>query len=144
VISGRRIRRDESGAASVEFAIVATLLLTILFGILVYGLWLSEYNVMQSAAREGARVASVRGTTTQIQNAVTSAAGAYSSQLTNMPATVSVSLDGGTSWAAGTCDETTIGDLVKVEWDQTFKGDLLPFVPPLPNTRTIKGVFRCE
>jgi hypothetical protein len=110
----------------------------------VYGLWLSQYTVMQGAAREGARVASIRGDATQIQNAVTSASGAYSSQLSNMPPNVSLSGDGGATWIGGTCTDGTIGYLVKVDWDQTFKGDLLPFVPPLPNDRTIVGVFRCE
>src|SRR6266542_111889 len=55
-----RVRREE-GAAAVEFALVGSVLILILFGILVYGLWLSEYSVMQGAAREGARVAATRG-----------------------------------------------------------------------------------
>jgi hypothetical protein len=89
-------------------------------------------------------VASIRGDATQIQDAVTSAAGAYSVQLPATPPNVSLSSDGGATWTAGTCNDATIGFLVKVDWDQTFKGDLLPFVPPLPNNRTIVGVFRCE
>jgi hypothetical protein len=112
---------------------------------MVYGLWLSEYNVMQGAAREGARIASVRGDTAQIKAAITSSAGAYSSQLPAGDPNVELSPNvNPPTWSAGTCNDSTIGYLVMVSWDQTFKGDLLPFVPPLPNTRTIKGVFRCE
>jgi Flp pilus assembly protein TadG len=130
--------RREEGAAAVEFAIVGSVLVLILFGIMVYGLWLSEYSVMQGAAREGARVASTRGDVTAIEAAIRKAAGAYEPELSNMPPSVSV------NGAAGSCSDETIGQLVTVTWDQTFKGDLLPFVPPLPNTKNVVGVFRCE
>jgi Flp pilus assembly protein TadG len=116
-------------------------LVLILFGIMVYGLWLSQYSVMQGAAREGARVAATRGTITNVEAAIRSAAGPYDSQLTNMPPSWSV---GGTACSTTCCTNQTIGQLVTVTWNQTFKGDLLPFVPPLPNSKDIVGVFRCE
>jgi hypothetical protein len=134
----------------VEFAIVGSVLVLILFGIMVYGLWLSEYSVMQGAAREGARVAATRGlltsdcsdlTTTSVECAIIRHAGPYSSQLTNMPPSWSV---GGVACGATCCTNQTIGQLVTVTWNQTFKGDLLPFVPPLPNNKDVVGVFRCE
>ncbi|GAB2450121.1 hypothetical protein GCM10027062_34170 [Nocardioides hungaricus] len=54
-----RVRRDERGAAAVEFALVVPLLLLILFGIISYGLMLSLRQGLSQAAAEGARAAAV-------------------------------------------------------------------------------------
>ena len=51
---GRRRRR---GAAVVEFAVVLPLLLTILFGIIEYGWVFMVRQTLQTAAREGCRLA---------------------------------------------------------------------------------------
>lgn len=48
-----------SGATVVEFAAVSTIFCFFLFGILEYTLFLYTYDVMQNAAREGARYAVV-------------------------------------------------------------------------------------
>ena len=59
-ISGARSRGDSPrarGAAVVEFAVVLPLLLTILFGIIEYGWVFMVRQTLQTAAREGARVA---------------------------------------------------------------------------------------
>lgn len=54
-------RKNERGAAVVEFAILATLLIIFLFGIFEFGfLWISSFYVSNSA-REGARVAAKIG-----------------------------------------------------------------------------------
>lgn len=52
-------RRDESGAAAVEFALVSVLLFTLLFGILQYGLYFWSLQTGSAAAKEAARRASV-------------------------------------------------------------------------------------
>ncbi len=52
-------RRDERGAAAVEFALVLPLLLLLLFGIIAYGYMLSFRGSMSQAAAEGARAAAV-------------------------------------------------------------------------------------
>ncbi|MFZ0325569.1 MAG: TadE family protein, partial [Actinomycetes bacterium] len=49
-----RGRRDD-GASAVEFALVAPILLMILFGILEYGLWFSDSLSMRQGVREAAR-----------------------------------------------------------------------------------------
>ena len=49
--------RRERGAAIVEFAVVLPLLLTILFGIIEYGWVFMVRQTLQSAAREGCRLA---------------------------------------------------------------------------------------
>lgn len=60
----RRFRRDQRGAAMVEFAIVAPVLLLFVFGIIEYGRYFFLYNNLTNAAREGARLAAVTPLTT--------------------------------------------------------------------------------
>ena len=56
----RASRRNERGAALVEFAIVATIFLTVLFGVLEFGRLFWTHNALKDAARRGARYAIVR------------------------------------------------------------------------------------
>lgn len=58
----RRVR-EERGASAVEFAIIASLLLMILFGTITFGIIFNRYQGLQSAAREGARLGSLSATT---------------------------------------------------------------------------------
>ena len=51
--------RGESGAAAVEFALIAPLLFMILFGIVQFGIAWSQKEIFVLAAREGARYAAV-------------------------------------------------------------------------------------
>lgn len=51
--------RDENGASAVEFALIAALLFMILFGTIQFGIAYNRYQGQTSAAREGARLASV-------------------------------------------------------------------------------------
>ena len=60
----RRVRREERGAAAVEFALVVPLLLLILFGIISYGYLLSFRQALSQGAAEGARAAAVSTMTT--------------------------------------------------------------------------------
>lgn len=50
-------RRDERGSTLVEFALVATLLVTLLLGIVVFGILLGKRQVLTQATAEGARAA---------------------------------------------------------------------------------------
>jgi hypothetical protein len=56
-VVGRPDGRDE-GAAAVEFALVAMLLITLVFGIIEFSLLLRDYVSVGSAVRQGARIAS--------------------------------------------------------------------------------------
>lgn len=58
-IALRKLRRTDKGAAAVEFALVAPLLLLLLFGIISYGYMLSFRQAISQAAAEGARAAAV-------------------------------------------------------------------------------------
>ena len=52
-------RRDERGAAAVEFALVLPILLLLVFGVIAYGYMLSFRGSLSQAAAEGAREAAV-------------------------------------------------------------------------------------
>jgi Flp pilus assembly protein TadG len=58
----RRLKQ-ERGASAVEFAIVGSLLLLILFGTIQFGITYNRYQGLQSAAREGARLGSLQAST---------------------------------------------------------------------------------
>src|SRR6266571_3825611 len=52
-----RLRHDQRGAAALEFALVAPLLMFLIYGAVSYGIVLSVKHVMTEAAAEGARAA---------------------------------------------------------------------------------------
>ncbi|HYX42047.1 MAG TPA: TadE family protein, partial [Pyrinomonadaceae bacterium] len=54
---GTRRHERERGAALVEFAIGATIFLTVLFAVIEFGLLLWTHNALTDAARRGARYA---------------------------------------------------------------------------------------
>lgn len=58
-------RRSAPGAAVVEMAVVAPVLLALLFGIIEFGWVFMAYQTITNAAREGARTASLQGSTDQ-------------------------------------------------------------------------------
>jgi Flp pilus assembly pilin Flp len=137
----RRSIRRQDGVVAVEFAIIAPVVLLILVGVIQFGIVYSQYQVLQGAAREGARCASVQGggfATCSVTTAVENAALGY--DLTNPPV---VSVDGGGS----ACSNLTRGRNVTVSWVQTFDLGAIPnMVPGIPDTvdATISGTFRCE
>lgn len=67
-------RRDERGSAVLEFALVGTLLITLLLGIVVFGILLSKRQVLTQAVAEGARIAVPYKYTTGDTSNLTSAA----------------------------------------------------------------------
>lgn len=119
----------EHGAAAVEFALITSVLLMLLFGILEYGRTFSEIEVLTSAAREGARVAAVRGTPDEIAQRIREAAEPY--ELDSTPS------------ADKTCDDETAGEAVTVSWTHSLDVSIA-FVPAYHRDVVIKGVFRCE
>jgi Flp pilus assembly protein TadG len=129
---------EERGVAAVEFALLAPLLVVILFSITAFGIALSRFVAYTGAAREGARYAAVHCqpdasecTTALIQARVSNAAVGYS--IAPGPVTVDRNCD------------TAIppGQVVKVSWLQTIPIEI-PLLPDLSKTVTISGSFRCE
>jgi hypothetical protein len=66
--SYNNVLRSQNGVAAVEFAIVAMLLFTILFGILEFGRLFYVFNSVQEVTRRAAREAVVRWKDTASQN----------------------------------------------------------------------------
>lgn len=54
---------EESGAAAVEFALVSSILLVIMFGVIQYGLYFNDSLSARQGVREGARMGVVRNFT---------------------------------------------------------------------------------
>jgi Flp pilus assembly protein TadG len=54
------IRRSESGASAVEFALLLPLLMMVLFGIIEFGFALYRQAILTNASREGARLGIVQ------------------------------------------------------------------------------------
>jgi len=138
--------RDQAGAAAVEFALIASLLLMLVFGIIVYGQAFSKLEVFHAAAREGARYAAVRCqpdattcTNALIQARVKSAANPYDGFIVN-PVTEVV---GDPPIPSAVCDDDHSGMPVTVSWQQSIPINI-PLLPPFTYNTTIKGVFRCE
>ena len=113
-----------------ELAIVLTVLVLLLMGILEFGREYNKYVVLQGAAREGGRMAAVRATTAEVIDRVTNAAEPY--QLTSTPAV-----------SPGECTVDTRGQEVTVSWDQEFHLDIA-FWGAVTFNRPISAVFRCE
>ena len=131
-----RRARDERGAVLVEFALIAPILILLVAGTIQFGIMYSQYQVLQGAAREGARCASVQATdfsSCDVQDEVQDAALNY--ELSEAPQ------------QDVACTDSTRGQNVTVSWDQQIDtGVLGTLVPPLPDTitATISGTFRCE
>jgi Flp pilus assembly protein TadG len=141
-----RIRADvrrEEGAAAVEFAIVAGLLFMLVFGLIEYGIAFFQMQSLRSATREGARVAAVGGTNTDITNRMVQASAGL------LP-------DGYSGWTVdpgdrcdtgGDTDEavtvTITNSALPASVQQGFSIDI-PFMPPFTLDPTIEGSFRCE
>jgi Flp pilus assembly protein TadG len=69
---------SKRGSAIIEFAVILPIFMTMLFGMVEFGRVLSVQHIVNSAAREGARVASLPGTdnvavTTAVQAELTNA-----------------------------------------------------------------------
>ena len=135
----RRKLRREDGAAAVEFALIVGLLAILVFGLLEYGLAFWQVQNLRSAAREGARVAAVRGNDAAVRTAMQdSSAGSLSG-----------------SWTFNrnrTCDDDTAGDEVTIlinnpslspAVQEAFQISI-PFLPPITLDPTLSGTFRCE
>lgn len=54
-----RIWRDREGNALIEFAILAPIVFTMLFGVLQVGIWMQNYNALRSIAADTSRYVTV-------------------------------------------------------------------------------------
>lgn len=83
-------RQNDAGAAAVEFALIATIFVTLLLGVIQFGWTFFEYIQVAHAAREGVRWAAL-GQNAQVQTRALQAAPALD------PGRVNVSISAGSS-----------------------------------------------
>ncbi len=115
------VPKARRGTTTVEFALVAPLLIFLLFGIIEFGIMVKDVVGLNQAAREGARVAAVGATPATLDNRVTSSApGIPGDQIVTLYEHRSYDEDTGTwtEWTAlGTLDgenDAMPGDQIKV------------------------------
>lgn len=94
-----RVLRDDRGAAMLEFAIVAPLLVTLLFGVVDVGRFFFLYHALLNAARDGARLAAVTpmATAAEVSAATAQVVGTVRARIPDAQATtaaVTVALQG--------------------------------------------------
>lgn len=85
----RRFRRNERGAAVVEFALVALPLFFVLYALIVFGMLLALKQTVTNAASEGARAAVGQATSTAAQTTATNKATSAASWLNSSGVSVS-------------------------------------------------------
>ena len=124
---------NERGAAAAEFALLLPVLLTILFGIIEFGMIMYSREVVTNAAREGARAGITQGppklTTTDIINI----ADGYLTNTGINPANVTFTVVG-----AGLTNPNT--QTVTATYPYNFLIPWIPaIVPGVPNPLTIQA-----
>jgi Flp pilus assembly protein TadG len=119
----RRSRQD--GAAAVEFAIVASLLLLLVFGIIDFGFGFHAWDASSNGAREGARLGAVNANTAAIEARVRAATDFLDQSLLDVVITCSHS--GGGFSVCGPGSGWLEGDLVRVSVTYRYN-----YMTPLP------------
>jgi Flp pilus assembly protein TadG len=122
----RRHQGGERGVAAVEFALVAPILLLLVFGIIDFGLGFHAWDASENAAREGARVGAVDPSVADIEARVR-ATSSFLDQ-TNLSVDITCSRDNGRVFHPCPNGSTWLeGDIVRVK--VTYVHD---YVTPLP------------
>lgn len=122
------MRRQDRGAAAVEFALILPLLLLLVFGILQYGYFFFQSTAVEAATRDASRLASIGGyTCDELFDAVQDSAGVDAT-------IVSVSVTGAA--ASGATPMT-----MDVVWTPTQFGFPVPF---LTGNQEESAVVRAE
>jgi Flp pilus assembly protein TadG len=150
--SARR-QRDDSGASAVEFALVAPLLLTLVFGIITFGFLFGQDLALGNAARQTARYGAVENRTCADIKAEALSAAAPLADLSATGSVVQVTrgVTGGakTNVCAADTDLPCKGSAPKDNVYVTLRyvaNVLVPIIPGVGSTVELnsEGVFRCE
>ncbi len=130
-----RSLRREHGVAAVEFAIIASLLFMLVFGIIGFGVAFMQLQTVRGAVREGARASAVGATVLQSQQKVADASTGI------IPASeVSVVPCPGR--------DTTVDTTVSFDTGQLNGGNgivvQIPLLPDIHISPDVSAEFRCE
>ncbi|HVL32593.1 MAG TPA: TadE family protein [Actinomycetota bacterium] len=133
--------RNERGASAVEFAIVVSLLFMVLFGTVQFGMAYNRSQGLQAGAREGARLAAIGATFSEIQQRVRLAQSLF------VEGDVVVTTAPASSGSGRPCATAGIGGLVTVTATvppSSAYAIAIPIYGQRQITYTGTGTFRCE
>lgn len=122
---------DERGVAAAEFALLLPVLLTILFGIIEFGMIMYSREIVTNAAREGARAGIVQGPPKRTVGEISSIAQNYLTSTGVNPANVTFTVTG-----AGLVNPNSL--TVQATYPYNFLIPYLPMVVGIPNPLTIQ------
>ena len=124
---------NERGAVAAEFALLLPVLLTILFGIIEFGMIMYSREVVTNAAREGARAGITQGPPKLTTGQIITIADNYLTNTGINPASVTFSVVG-----AGLSNPNTL--TVTATYPYNFLISWIPaVVPGIPNPLTIQA-----
>jgi Flp pilus assembly protein TadG len=136
----RQLRGERRGATIVETAFVLAPLTMLVFAVFEFGWLLTNWNVLNNAAREGCRFALVNNTdttlSTDVQTTVTSFMAGKDANFSSFTVTVS-GTHGGTSYTGNAVNALAAGDLISVSVSGQYHFmNIIPYFH-LPATITI-------
>ncbi|HJR98990.1 MAG TPA: TadE/TadG family type IV pilus assembly protein [Actinomycetota bacterium] len=118
-----------------EFAIIASLLFILIFGILEFGVAYMQLQTVRGAVREGARASAVGATIAETQQKVADA---------------STGIISAEQVAVVPCPgrDTSVDTTVTLDTDQLYGGSgivvSIPFIPDIHMSPEVSARFRCE
>ncbi|MDF3836999.1 pilus assembly protein [Cupriavidus basilensis] len=136
------VRTRSSGAAALEFAIILPVLLTVVIGIVYFGIVLALQQVLTLAAEEGARAAlrypSGASANTAAATQALRVSAASSTALAMLPTSISSLIPAGNVAQVISCANPGGSVCVKVTLSLT-SSSILPVVPGVPLPTTLTG-----
>lgn len=130
--SRQKLFRRDHGATLAEFALVLPILLVLLIGIAEFGIAFNRAQAVEAAAREGARLASIQGTTS----------GEVNTRVNDTLVGIPFVIPPGVAINPGVCTGRQ-GDTVEVVVTAQHLVNIPPVVSQMVNL-TGQAVFRCE
>lgn len=124
--------RGERGSIVVEFAIIAPILLMLVFGIFEFGLGYHAWDATQNAAREGARLGAVSPDLAEIEARVRGTTSFL--KQSNLTVTIRCGHTGGPFSACPAPSSWEEGDIVRVTVDYDYG-----YITPLPTLVGLGG-----
>jgi Flp pilus assembly protein TadG len=133
----------DRGAAAVEFALLFPVFLVMVCGIMDFGMLIYSQTVVNNAAREAVRAASLGATSIDANKVATSAAGAlFGAPMTNTPVwTCTPDSESCTNFTEGglTAAPATSTVTVTLTYDYAWITPLAALVPGLGSSKSLTG-----
>ena len=141
----RATARKRWGVTLVESAFVMSLALLFFFGILEHARYVMTLQLLNNAAREGARYAVVHthdGTTAQVQDVTDAALGGQGQQMQSYSKTTNITVfkaDPVTGTSTGVWTDAKFGESIEVKISGTYT-PILPVFLQMSSTMQVQGI----